>query len=1009
MNTTKTTVKFAATFIAFIAGCLMPAVTAHALPQDGVVVSGGSTITKPNSNTMHINQTTDKAVINWQGYGIGANEAVRYFQPNSNSISLNRVVGRDPSRIFGQLSANGRVWVINPNGLLIGPNARINVGSFLGSTLNITNNDFLAGKYNFKAVSSQLSAISNYGSINANDGGYVVFVSSNISNSGNITANGGNVNMAAGDDITLTFANNGLVNLVINKETAKEALGIENSGRITADGGQVVLSAKVAGDVLKTVINNTGIIEAKTVSKQNGVIRLLGGMENNAIKVGGTLDASAPNGGDGGFIETSAHEVIMNNPVVTAAAPFGKGGQWLVDPTDLTIADATAYNASLDSGTDVTIATAGGGAQAGNLTVATLITKSAGTDATLTLQAHNNIIVNNGVSISSTSNRLNVVFDADSDASGAGNIQMKSGASILTNGGNITFGGGANPATTAAMGSGTNQLLNDIYGIVLSGASLNAGSGNISLRGTGSAGVSNSHGIFAYSGTTIQTTTGAIALNGTGGGNSYNNYGVYLQNSTTKISSASGAISVTGTGGGNGTNSGNYGIYMYSGATIRSTGTATVTLNGTGGSGTDLNYGVYVLDLSTAGTKVTSVDGAISITGTGGGTGGGNNGIYISSGWNPSGASVTATGTASVTLNGTGGNGTNSNTGVNIVAATVSSTSGNINITGTGAGSGISNYGIYIDPSNITSASGNISISASGGNGEKGILTQTNGANNLISGNNVTISANAAAGTTPSLPGTTVTATGTATITNTTPGGSPAPAPAPAPAPSTSGGGSGSGSTGGTTGGTTTLSPAQQYENWEKSRQEAQEVVSNLLSQNSGSRYGTITKKSILSGSGGTALEIPFTLAFGLNFNPYRDNIGEELEDAKKDLAKIEDEGKSEAIRTGREQWNKEHFFDAKPAEYKEPEGAEIFKYLTPEQVLASTKAAVKEYMDVGRWNGVPRSVLEKLNVKYNMARERVRQNEAIRNANARLQYYRKTGFQNAESMSGAKAGDWLK
>lgn len=805
MDTTKATGSFIPTLITLIAGWTMPVNMACALPQNGAVASGGSTMTQPDARTMHINQTTDKAIINWRGYSIEANETVKYFQPGSGSISLNRVTGADPSLIYGQISANGQVWVINPNGLLIGQNAKVNVGGFLGSTLNVSDKDFLSGNYNFKATGSPLSAISNDGNIHAADGGYVVFVSPNISNSGNITANRGSVNMASGDDVTLTFANNGLINLVINKETAKDALGIDNSGTITADGGQIIISAKVASDALKTVVNNTGVIQARTIENHNGVIKLLGGMENNAVKIGGILDASAPNGGNGGFIEASAHDVILNNPSITAGAPFGKAGEWLIDPADLTIgvAEATAYNASLDAGTNVTVATSGTGVQAGNITVAYPITKSAGADATLTLQAHNNIVVNNGVAISSTMGRLNVIFDADSDASGAGNIQMKSVSSIDTNGGNITFGGGANPATTAAMGSGTNMLVNDIYGICLSNTSLNASAGNISLRGTGSAGVSNARGIYAYSGTSIQTTSGAIAINGTGGGNSYNNYGVDLQNSPTKISSASGSITVTGTGGGNGLSSNNYGIYLHDGAAIKSAGTATVTLNGTGGNGTDLNYGVYLQDLSNSGTTVSTVDGAISITGHGVGSGAGNDGIHIPSWTPPSGVSVKATGAGGITLNGTGAGGTNSNYGAYIENATISSASGLISITGAGgAGSGISNYGIFIDPSNITSASGNISISASGGNGENGILTRTSGANNLISGKDVTISANAPAGTNISLPGTTVTATGTTTITNTTPAPTPTPTPTPTPAPTPAP------TTGGTT---TTTNPTREY------------------------------------------------------------------------------------------------------------------------------------------------------------------------------------------------------
>jgi filamentous hemagglutinin family protein len=114
----------------------------HALPQGGTVVGGNSTITQPNSTTMHINQSTDKSIINWQGYSIAANEKVQYSQPSSSSISLNRVIGADPSYIYGQISANGQVWVINPNGILVGNGAKINVGGLLLSTLNIGNEDF---------------------------------------------------------------------------------------------------------------------------------------------------------------------------------------------------------------------------------------------------------------------------------------------------------------------------------------------------------------------------------------------------------------------------------------------------------------------------------------------------------------------------------------------------------------------------------------------------------------------------------------------------------------------------------------------------------------------------------------------------------------------------------------------------------------------------------------------------------------------------------------------------
>ncbi len=149
--------------------------------------------------------------------------------------------------------------------------------------------------------------------------------------------------MASADEVTLNFAGNDLIGFTIDKAVleamSNEQSAISNRGTITANGGEVILSAKAAGDLFKTVINNEGVIKAKTIENKNGVIKLLGGMENNGIEVGGALDSSALYGGDGGFIETSAAKVkIDENAKITTYAPYGKTGMWLIDPNDYTIA-----------------------------------------------------------------------------------------------------------------------------------------------------------------------------------------------------------------------------------------------------------------------------------------------------------------------------------------------------------------------------------------------------------------------------------------------------------------------------------------------------------------------------------------------------------------------------------------------------------------------------------------------------------------------------------------------
>ncbi|MBI5875043.1 MAG: filamentous hemagglutinin, partial [Deltaproteobacteria bacterium] len=297
-----------------------------------------------------------------------------------------------------------------------------------------------------------LTSITNQGNISANDGGYVVFISPTINNSGNITANSGSVNMASGDDVTLTFANNGLINLVINKETAAEALGIDNAGTITADGGQVIISAQIAGDLLKTVVNNTGVIQARTIENKNGTIKLLGGMENNAINVGGTLDASAPacaepcrSGGDGGFIETSAASVkVADGAVITTAAPSGTTGEWLIDPTDYTIAasggDITGSQLSTylgDSNVNI-FSSFGATGTNGDVNVNDAVSWSANT--TLTLSAYRNININSN--ITATGNTAGLTLTPNN---GAG------GSYSLNNGAVITLSGSAPSLTIAGI------------------------------------------------------------------------------------------------------------------------------------------------------------------------------------------------------------------------------------------------------------------------------------------------------------------------------------------------------------------------------------------------------------------------------------------------------------------------------------------------------------------------------------------------------------------------------
>jgi filamentous hemagglutinin family protein len=318
-----------------LAGTLVLAVgpTAYALPKDGSVTQGAATINTAQS-ALTVTQSSQKAAINWQSFGIGASESVTFQQPNSSSVVLNRVLGSDPSKIMGSLTANGQVFLVNPSGILFGKGAQVNVAGMVASTLNITDANFMAGNNKFEGSSTR--KVVNRGSINAADGGYVALLGADVSNKGVIVARLGTVVLAAGSAVTLDVAGDGLLNVAVD-QGAVNALA-RNGGLIRANGGKVVMTAQAAGQLLKTVVNNTGVIEAQTIGTRNGTITLLGDMQTGTVNAGGTMDASAPNGGNGGFIETSAaHVNIAKQAKITTAAPKGQTGTWSIDPVDFTI------------------------------------------------------------------------------------------------------------------------------------------------------------------------------------------------------------------------------------------------------------------------------------------------------------------------------------------------------------------------------------------------------------------------------------------------------------------------------------------------------------------------------------------------------------------------------------------------------------------------------------------------------------------------------------------------
>ena len=430
----------------------------HAQPVGGVVSAGSATIGGAPGN-MTITQTTPNVAINWQSFGVRAGESVQFVQPGSSSVALNRVIGSDPSNILGSLTANGKVFLVNPNGILFGAGASVNVGGLVASTLAISDADFMANNYKFSGAGA--GSVLNQGTINAADGGYVALLGANVSNQGVIAAQLGTIALAAGEAVTLDMAGDKLLNVTVD-QGALNAL-VDNGGMIRADGGQELLTTQAAGSLLANVVNNTGVIQAQTlVTGENGTIRLLGGTQSGTLNVAGTLDASAPTGGNGGAIETSAARVnIASGVILTTAAPSGTTGTWLISPQDFTVGSLSTDNISGPTlsaqlvTNSVTISTAAAGG--GDIHVNNAIAWTASsTPTTLSLLADGNVNINQP--ITATNGNLEVCCGRDVNVRLGADITTTNGSVLLAAGNDINLDG----ALSTTNGNVTMCAANDI-------------------------------------------------------------------------------------------------------------------------------------------------------------------------------------------------------------------------------------------------------------------------------------------------------------------------------------------------------------------------------------------------------------------------------------------------------------------------------------------------------------------------------------------------------------------
>ncbi len=406
---------------------------AQAGPAGGQVVTGAGSISQSGATTT-IQQSSQNLSLTWKSFNIAPQETVNFVQPSASAIAVNRIFDTNGTQILGRLNANGQVYLINPNGILFGQGAQVNVGALVASTLDFNDTSLNSATRAFSGTGS--GSIVNQGSLNAAQGGYVALLGNSVSNQGTITAPQGSVALGAGSAATLTFQNNSLVQMQVDQSVLNSLA--ENGGLINADGGMVIMTAGAKNALLASVVNNTGVIEARTVEHHEGSIILLAGMAAGTVNVGGTLDASAPNGGNGGFIDTSAaHVKIDPNVKITTAAAQGKTGTWLIDPVDYHIAatggniTGTLLSSSLGSNNVTILSSSGTTAGAGNINVNDAVTWSANTQLTLTASNHINVNANITATGATAGIALNPNTANGADAaSGTGTLNLAKGVSI---------------------------------------------------------------------------------------------------------------------------------------------------------------------------------------------------------------------------------------------------------------------------------------------------------------------------------------------------------------------------------------------------------------------------------------------------------------------------------------------------------------------------------------------------------------------------------------------------
>lgn len=358
VNNAQTIKSFALkSLVVAVAAYSMTPHHAHGAPTGGAVVGGTGTITQAGRET-RVDQMTDRLSVEWDTFNVGRSERVEFVQPGADAIALNRILDSSGSQILGRIEANGQVILMNPNGVLFGRDAVVNVGGLVASGLNIDSDDFMNGDLVFSAVDGTAGTVINRGIINAATGGSAALLGKQVTNQGLISAELGHVALAAGSEAVVTFDDQGLLGVRIDETTLAEELGtayaVNNSGSIEAKGGKILLNASVSADLFSAAVNNGGMGGDDVVFHDDGSFTIGGG--NNVINTG-NLNASADTAPvrdrDGGTVILAGKNVEQRGSVTANATDANDAGDIYLQAYDrvrMTASSRIEANAAQGSG-----------------------------------------------------------------------------------------------------------------------------------------------------------------------------------------------------------------------------------------------------------------------------------------------------------------------------------------------------------------------------------------------------------------------------------------------------------------------------------------------------------------------------------------------------------------------------------------------------------------------------------------------------------------------------------